>query len=843
MSTRYQLRPGRRSPRRIQILRATLVGIALLALAIPLTLRQASAGSSTLQPTDDSYTSQSNPTGTHGDQASLNTNAAIIANERRSYLKFAVTGIPAGSRNLTAVLSLYSQSYASPSVVFTVSQTATTWDEGTLTWNNQPPIGAIVTSRDGLADGYRNNFDLSSLVTGNGVYSIAIRSSDPRQRYFSSKEATGEDAYPPQLQLNWSDPIAPVVTTGSASAVGTTTATLGGTVNPEGQATTCHAEYGTTSTYGSSTTDTTIPAGWNAVDAATRVSDLSAGTDYHYRTVCTNAAGTTDGADAVFTTVAPAPTISPMTVTTGTATDITYVAAAVNGTVNPAGTPATCAFDYGPTTDYGLTTPSQSVGPGTSDTPTSAELTGLSPNTTYHYRLDCTGSSNPITGADATFTTSNRDLLTRTDLIYGTEIPYNLTNGGPAVDTATPLPADIRAAKAEVVRFSLHDCFQGETCGWDNHAGTRAKADLDNEVKGIVDTLRAVPMLKLLPISPATLSTDSQLPAVNGQSFCPPYDGSNDTLDLPVFESQLREIASVYKGPIILESSNEMENDCYSLWKTQPTGSAITGEGSAGVSKRLGEIYAATMPALKQYARSLGFSQVVTVGYIGVGGGGLNISGTSKSDGWGANCQPGSGTAPYDWDCTYKNNWVGEFNAALYSKYLAAAQSADAAVSATAADYIPDAESIHAYPHSPDFTTTIPGYDFNDDAAYSYYHMWIQQVRGAINTAWNSTSVGSNMRFAISEWNAGICRTTSACWSGWSSPASIQAFYGGWMSMLHGDGNLNGSRFWEASNFVATGNGTSGPGAVYNMLNPVTYTAAPQYDTWKAASVDDTAAH
>ena len=54
---------------------------------------------------------------------------------------------------------------------------------------------------------------------------------------------------------------APVVTTGSATTPTPTATTLSGTVNPVGQATTYHFDYGTTISYGSTTTDTSAGSG------------------------------------------------------------------------------------------------------------------------------------------------------------------------------------------------------------------------------------------------------------------------------------------------------------------------------------------------------------------------------------------------------------------------------------------------------------------------------------------------------------------------------------------------------------------------------------------------------
>jgi len=98
-------------------------------------------------------------------------------------------------------------------------------------------------------------------------------------------------------------PSAPLVSTGDATAVSETSATLNGTVNPGNQSTTYHFEYGTTSSYGSKTEpDQTIsPTDYANHSVSGDVSGLTPGTTYHYQLVATNQAGTTAGEDRTFT--------------------------------------------------------------------------------------------------------------------------------------------------------------------------------------------------------------------------------------------------------------------------------------------------------------------------------------------------------------------------------------------------------------------------------------------------------------------------------------------------------------------------------------------------------------
>ncbi len=98
-------------------------------------------------------------------------------------------------------------------------------------------------------------------------------------------------------------PHAPQVMTGSASAVGQTAATLNGSVNPRGSATTYHFDYGKTTAYGHSTATLSAGSGTTAKSVSARITGLAPGTTYHFRLMGSSSAGTTLGKDARFTTL------------------------------------------------------------------------------------------------------------------------------------------------------------------------------------------------------------------------------------------------------------------------------------------------------------------------------------------------------------------------------------------------------------------------------------------------------------------------------------------------------------------------------------------------------------
>src|SRR5512146_2354281 len=163
---------------------------------------------------------------------------------------------------------------------------------------------------------------------------------------------------------------APSVVTGAASNVGASSATVAGTVNPNGQATSWYLEYGTSTSYGSKSAEKGAGSGTNVVDVSVTLTGLSLGTTYHYRVVAVNATGTTRGSDASFSTFA-APSAS-----TGSASNVTVSSATLTGTVDPNGRPTSWQFEYGTSTSYGSTTAARSAGSGSSSVDVSAELSG-----------------------------------------------------------------------------------------------------------------------------------------------------------------------------------------------------------------------------------------------------------------------------------------------------------------------------------------------------------------------------------------------------------------------------------------------------------------------------------
>jgi hypothetical protein len=235
--------------------------------------------------------------------------------------------------------------------------------------------------------------------------SVTVTGLAPGTAYCAALVATNGDGVSTGGRLPLTTPAlsAPVVSTGTAGAITTTTVTLAGSLTPGGQATSYRFDYGATTAYGSSTAVTAAGSGSSESTVSAALSGLSPGTSYHFRLEATNATGTTDGADQTFTTSTPPP---PPVVTTGSVSAITPTSATVAATVSASGQATTYQFDYGTTTAYGSSTAAVPAGSSSASQPVSTALSGLTPATTYHVRVEATNASGTSDGADETFTTS-----------------------------------------------------------------------------------------------------------------------------------------------------------------------------------------------------------------------------------------------------------------------------------------------------------------------------------------------------------------------------------------------------------------------------------------------------
>jgi hypothetical protein len=148
---------------------------------------------------------KSHPNANYGTKSALRTDASPLV---RSYARFSVSSLPGPVSR--AALKVHASS--ANSAGFSVARTGTSWGEGTITWANAPAPGTVLGSSGPVSSGTWVSLDVTSMVTGTGVYGLALTTMSGNAISFNSRESGS--TYAPRL----------VVETASATTTSTTTA-------------------------------------------------------------------------------------------------------------------------------------------------------------------------------------------------------------------------------------------------------------------------------------------------------------------------------------------------------------------------------------------------------------------------------------------------------------------------------------------------------------------------------------------------------------------------------------------------------------------------------------------
>jgi uncharacterized protein (TIGR02145 family) len=193
-----------------------------------------------------------------------------------------------------------------------------------------------------------------------------------------------------------------IVTTAEITYVTLTTATSGGNVVSDGDATvTAHGVCWSTDP-NPTTDDAKTDDGAGIGSFASSITGLTPGTTYHVRAYATNYDGTAYGADVSFTTVT-APVVP--TVTTTAVFPIGTTTAISGGNIPSDGGAAITACGVCWSTSSNPTTSDPKTDDGTGSGSFASSITGLTPETTYHVRAYATNSEGTSYGADVSFNT------------------------------------------------------------------------------------------------------------------------------------------------------------------------------------------------------------------------------------------------------------------------------------------------------------------------------------------------------------------------------------------------------------------------------------------------------
>ena len=199
--------------------------------------------------------------------------------------------------------------------------------------------------------------------------------------------------------------VVPDITTGTASKLSRTSAGLNGTINGDAKPAHYHFEWGTSEALGSSTAVMANEGSEEKVSAS--LAELHAGTTYYFRLSGEDENGTNVGAIRQVTTLPAVDDVS-----SGPVQELTPTSAILTGTLSPDGVEAHYYFEWGLTSSYTNRTPDVDAGTGSEAVAAKTMLEGLTPNTSYHYRLVAENEYGTTFGEDEEFATSGPPRLT-----------------------------------------------------------------------------------------------------------------------------------------------------------------------------------------------------------------------------------------------------------------------------------------------------------------------------------------------------------------------------------------------------------------------------------------------
>jgi len=187
------------------------------------------------------------------------------------------------------------------------------------------------------------------------------------------------------------------------AALSATSAKLSATVDAEGAATEFKVLYGPAANALTSSTPPTVISTHASEPYAPTLTGLTAATTYFWKIVAFR-----KGAKVAETPTHQFTTYRPPAVALGTPTNVGQTSVTLNGLVTTYGVPTSYRFEYGTTAAYGSSTPTAEVGSANGANPVgiAANITGLAPDTIYHYRLVAESAGGQTATADGTFSTA-----------------------------------------------------------------------------------------------------------------------------------------------------------------------------------------------------------------------------------------------------------------------------------------------------------------------------------------------------------------------------------------------------------------------------------------------------
>jgi hypothetical protein len=246
----------------------------------------------------------------------------------------------------------------------------------------------------------KSTITVSAGITGLTIgttYHFRVKAENPIDRVYGG-DIEFEYGYPP------------VVTSTEVTNLTSTATTLNAMVNAKGSPTTVTFEYGTTTSYGQEVTLIQNPVtGDGTTLVSADISDLTLCATYHFRVKAENFFNTIYSPDKTFLTKPGSPEATTLEAIQNSCTTVI-----LKGSVQSNCTSFVATFQYG--TD--IASYDQEIAPDQSSftadgiTEVSSNISGLTPGTTYHFRMKAESSDGISYGSDKTITTGLLSLTT-----------------------------------------------------------------------------------------------------------------------------------------------------------------------------------------------------------------------------------------------------------------------------------------------------------------------------------------------------------------------------------------------------------------------------------------------
>jgi hypothetical protein len=251
------------------------------------------------------------------------------------------------------------------------------------------------------AGGPYTNVTDNQTMTSTGSFSANLNGLTAGTTYYCKAKAVGHGTALGDEVSFITSTTPPTVATAAASSLAATTATLNGNLTALGTASSVIVSFQWGTTAGGPYTDVTDNHTMTGTGSfAANLTGLTAGTTYYCKAKAVGH-GTTLGDEVSFTT-----SMTPPTVATAAASSLATTSATLNGNLTALGTATSVnvSFEWGTTTSYGSETAAQSM---TAIGAFTANLSGLTANTTYHFRAKAVGHGAAAYGEDMTLTTAS----------------------------------------------------------------------------------------------------------------------------------------------------------------------------------------------------------------------------------------------------------------------------------------------------------------------------------------------------------------------------------------------------------------------------------------------------